>query len=365
MSYPVLPLFLRGVLKTPVEIIGLVEGISESIVSFMKGWAGFRSDRVGKRTPFIKWGYGLSTVGKTLVGFAYAWPTVLVARSLDRVGKGIRTTARDAMIADAVEPSDYGKAFGFHRAMDTAGAFVGVAIALLLLTLLPGQYRTIFLIAAIPGAVSVMVALRLKEIPAAVTEGPDERPTFRDTIGSLTPAYWKALMITSLFGLANTSDAFLLIRAKDVGLSDVQVILAYMAYNLVVVLLSTWAGKWSDRVGRWKAIGLGWGLYAITYAAFPSATGPFIWMAFALYGVYYAFSQGTSKALVADHSPARVRAGAMGLFYMVSGVATIVGNAVMGVIWQMASPAMAFYIAAALAAIAALSIPLVRRPADA
>jgi MFS family permease len=359
MAYPVLPLFLQGTLKAPGFVIGLVEGIAESIVSFMKGWSGWHSDKLGKRAPFIQWGYGLSAVGKPLIGAAFAWPMVLVARSLDRFGKGLRTTARDAMIADAVEPHQYGRAYGFHRAMDTAGAFVGVLIALLMLWLLPGQYRLVFLVAVVPGIVSWLITLSIrdKQDDAKVQEQHARKVPWAELRSNLSRDYWVALWLCCVFALANTSDTFLLLYAKKLGLSDVQVIWAYIAYNVVVALLATPMGILSDRFGRWRIIVIGWSIYGVTYIGFAFSNAATVWLLFGLYGMYYALSQGAGKALVADHAPKAYRGSAIGLFTMVSGFATLAGNVAMGAMWDW-RPGWALMAAGGLALFASVAVLL-------
>ncbi len=367
MAYPILPLFLTGVLHAPASAIGAIEGLAEATVSFMKGWSGRHSDKARKRVPYIRWGYGISSVAKPMIGLAFGWPLVLFARVLDRVGKGIRTTARDAMIADSVEPDQYGKAFGFHRALDTAGAFVGVGIALFLLWLTPGNYRFILLAAIVPGVLAVFLTFRLKEPEASakavesVTIEAIQNLSWIQTVRKLDSKYWRAAILVFIFGLANTSDAFLLLHAKSTGLSDTAVIGAYMLFNLVVVLTSTKLGILSDRIGRWNLLLIGWLLYGGVYLWFGMASQAMIWPLFAAYGLYYGFSQGVGRALVADHSPKEFRGTAIGLFFMLSGFATLAGNLIMGRIWDVSSPKMAFQVMGCIAIFAAILIPLTSR----
>jgi MFS family permease len=367
MAYPVLPLFLTGILQAPASALGAIEGLAEATVSFMKGWSGRHSDKAGKRVPYVQWGYGISSIAKPMIGLAMGWPLVLFARVLDRVGKGIRTTARDAMIADSVEPDQYGKAFGFHRALDTAGAFAGVGVALLLLQLMPENYRFVLLAAVVPGILSVFLTLRLRE-PESITpsneeimEKPVGQTCWIDTIRKLDLKYWRAAVLALIFGIANTSDMFLMVQAKSTGLSDTGVIAAYMLFNLVVVLTSTRLGMLSDRFGRWNLLFIGWLLYGGVYLWFGTASQAMIWPLFAGYGLYYGFSQGVGRALVADHSPKEFRGTAIGLFFMLSGFATLIGNLIMGRIWDVSSPKMAFQIMGCIAIIAALLIPLTSR----
>lgn len=358
MSYPIMPLFVTGVLKAPIWVFGMIEGIAESIVSLMKGWSGFRSDQIGKRTPLIRWGYLLSALGKPIVGLASGWPGVLVGRSLDRFGKGIRTTPRDAMIAESSSPEIYGRAFGFHRAMDTTGALVGVVIALALIPLL--AMRSILILALVPGLAAVLLAFRLKEVEGS--EAREDAPTvarasIREVVRGAPRGYWQALLPMAIFALANTSDTYLLLRAKELGLSDAAAIAAYLVYNVVVVLVSTPMGILSDRIGRGRILLIGFALYACVYAGFGlSGAGSLIWVLFGFYGLYYGMTQGVGKALVASCSPTETRGSSIGLFYLVCGIATLVGNAAIGWIWTRYSSDVALWTAAGAATVACLMV---------
>lgn len=356
MVYPLIPLFLTEVLKAPARALGLVEGVSESIVSILKGWSGPRSDKIGRRLPFVQAGYGLSAAGKPLLALAWAWPLVLVGRGVDRVGKGIRGTARDALLTD-VTPSDLrGAAFGIHRAMDTAGALVGVLLAGLLLMWMPGQYRLIFLLAAIPGFAALYLTFRIKET------NPPEIPADTSataTLKAMPRGYWTALGLTVLFGLANSSDTFLLLRASRMGLSDVQVIWTYALYNITYMLMSYPAGVLSDKIGRWWVMGTGWALYALVYAGFATQGVAWLIPLFALYGIYIGLTKGVSSALVADHAPKDRRGSAMGLFYFASGLATLFASALTGLLWDLVSPEVALGAAGVMAGVAAVMVPIV------
>jgi MFS family permease len=258
MIYPVVPLFLTAALGAPVVILGAIEGIAEAIVSVMKGVSGWHCDKMGRRVPYIRWGYGMGAVSKPLMALAFSWPMVFFARSVDRLGKGLRTTARDALIADSVDPSQGGRAYGFHRMMDTAGALIGVLIATGLLALMPGQYRTIFLIAGLPGLAAVWLTFTLREAAAPAQDTPLDIEGCAQTPDTpwdgLPKAFWMTLGLLMLFAFANSSDTFLILRARDLGLSDVQTILAYTLFNLVYALSSYPLGILSDRFGRWRMI---------------------------------------------------------------------------------------------------------------
>lgn len=357
MTYPILPLFLTGVLRAPAWVLGVVEGFSEAVVSVMKGWSGWHSDKKGVRAPYIQVGYFLSALGKPLIGIATGWPLVFFARALDRVGKGVRTTARDAMIADAADKEDYGRAFGFHRAMDTAGAFLGVLLCLGLLTLFPGQYRMILLMAFVPGLLAVGLAMRVRE-PKPTGAAAESAP--RTGKIQLKPQFWWAIGVVSLFGLANSSDTFLILRAKSLGLSEPQAIGAYLVFNLVAAALSTWAGHLSDRWSRMNVIALGWTLYALVYAGFALLGKEWVFVAFGLYGVYIAMSHGVVKAFAASLTTSESRGTAIGIFSMVSGLVTLLGNVAFGAIWEFVSPSTALLCASAVAGVAAISLFMLR-----
>ncbi len=358
MTYPILPLFLVGTLKAPEILIGVIEGVAESVVSLMRGWSGVHSDKIQKRVPFIRTGYAMSAIGKTAVGLANSWVLVFVARTVDRIGKGVRSSARDALLADSVDKSILGFAFGFHRAMDTAGAFLGVLLGILILSILPGDYRIIFFLAAIPGALSIVATGFVKEGPKSADPLEKVEPArqghwhvFR---GLDVPTKW-ALFAASVFALANTSDAFLLLRAKELGYSDAHVLALYLLYNLVVVLFSTWTGHLSDHFGRLRVLIGGWILFSLSYFSIASVPKDFVFASFAFYGLSFAMTHGVTRAFLAEIAPTAKRAGTMGLFFMVSGLATLVGNIGFGLIWQSHGSAAALCSSASVA-VGALSL---------
>jgi MFS family permease len=383
MVYPIIPYFVTGILKAPVWALGASEGLSEAVVSFMKGWSGWHSDRSGKRVPYIRWGYGLSALGKPLLGLASAWPLVLVARTTDRIGKGLRTTARDALLADSVDKSRYGAAFGLHRAMDTTGAFLGGVLAIVLLAAVPNDLRRIFLIAAVPGLASVLLTMVLRDVRKTAEV---DRTSARARLSELPPAYWRAFGITLLFALANSSDTFLLLRAQGVftqaiaahpqeygGFLDrfghaaatmtgplILSTLAYLLYNLMFVGFSYPAGLVSDRIGRWKVIATGYMLYALVYYGFSFATSVSVWALFALYGVYNGLTQGVGKALVAEQASPESRGTALGFFYMCAGGMTLIGNILAGFLWDQFGPSATFLFGSVVALMAVVLIPLTR-----
>lgn len=359
MAYPILPLFMRS-LGAPAAALGLVEGLADATANVLKGVSGVRSDQRRARAPYVRWGYGLSAAGKPLIALAQTWPLVTVARVLDRYGKGIRTTARDALLAEAAPPDRLGAVFGLHRAMDTAGAFVGVLVTLALLQFLPSAYRTIFLLAVIPGVVSVILAMGVRDREPA-TNAPERAPLdwrrpFRDSA-----ALRQIVMLHALFAIANTSDTFLLLRARDLGFSETRVIGAYLCYNVAYAMLSYPAGKLSDRIGRWPLVALGWTAYAAVYVGFAFAGAGWVWPLFLLYGVYVALTQGVAKAQVAERAPKDSKGGVLGVFYMVSGLCALVGNLAFGLVWDRFKPETALVGAASVAILAVCAIPIVGR----
>lgn len=361
MAYPAIPLFLKNVLKAPVAAIGLVEGVAEALVSVMKGLSGIHSDRTGRRAPYLQWGYGLSALGKPLIALATVWPMVLAARVTDRLGKGIRTPARDALLADSVDASSRGEAFGIHRAMDTAGALVGVLLALALLAWMPEGYRTLFVLAAIPGAIAVVLTLRISEPRSEGADGDEpEPPPAPISVRDLPKGYWRALALALVFALGNSSDTFLLLRAQDLGYSAAAAIGAYALYNATYALLSRPMGRLSDRLGRWRVLGAGWIVYAAVYVGFATLGSAAVWPLFAVYGVYMGFTEGVGKALVADHAPRGSRGTALGFFYLASGLATLASSVVAGLLWDRIGAAAPFWFGAGCAVVAAALIPVTR-----
>ncbi|WP_286181767.1 MFS transporter [Desulfovibrio sp. Huiquan2017] len=352
MVYPVVPLFLVSVLGAPATVLGAMEGAAEAVVCLMKGASGWQSDRMGRRTPFVRAGYGLGALSKPLLALAASWPVVFAARILDRSGKGLRTTARDAMIADAAPPAMAGRAYGFHRAMDTAGAIVGVLLSMGLLALLPGAYRTIFLLATLPSVVAVWFTFRLRDASPAPAASTSRRP-FRESLRGLPRSYWRALVLLSLFALANSTDALLLLRTRDLGFSDLHVIGAYVLFNLVYAATAYPAGILSDRFGRWGLMLGGWTLYALTYFGF-ALSGPdwWIWVLFPVYGLYMGLTEGVGKALIAVGLPPERRGTAMGFFLMLTGLLSLVGNLAAGLAWDLIGPRAPFLMGGALALLA-------------
>ena len=361
MVYPVVPLFLTAVLGAPVAVLGAIEGIAEVIVSIMKGVSGWHCDKLGRRVPYIRWGYGLGAISKPFMAMAFSWPMILLARAVDRTGKGLRTTARDALIADAVDASRGGQAFGFHRMMDTAGAMIGVLLATMLLFLLPGHYRTIFLIATVPGLAAVWLTFRLREAAKTPTGAPSPSrvPLGGKPWSGLPQAFWLTLAPLLVFAFANSSDTFLILRAKDLGLTDTQSIMAYLLFNLVYALSAYPLGILSDRMGRWKMVLTGWTLYGFVYLGVANAGMGDVWWLFALYGLFMGLTEGVGRALIRDRIPEDRKGTSMGIFHMGVGLMMLAGSVTAGLCWDLIGSRAPFVLggsAAFLAVIVALAV---------
>ena len=340
MLYPITPLFLTTVLGASATPLGVIEGCAEAVASLLKTYSGFWSDRIEKRKPFIWVGYLLAAIGKPLVGFSETWTQVLLARSIDRTGKGLRTAPRDALLAEAVPAHLRGSAFGWHRMMDTLGAAVGPLFAIWYL-----QYsenlRGIYLLAFIPGLLAVAIALTVKD---KVKVGAHNTPIKKwSSLASLPKEFKYYLVSWSFFALANSSDVFLLLRAKQSGMSLTNVILVYCFYNLVYSLMSPYLGGLSDRIGRRKVLLFGLFVFALVYIGFIFASSEmYIWILFAIYGLYMAATDGVGKALAIDLIHKDQKATAIGYLGTVTGIATLVASSAAGWLWDHYGSAAAF-----------------------
>ena len=363
MIYPIMPLFLTTVLGASRTNVGMIEGFAELINGLLKGWSGVHSDKTRRRTPYIQAGYFLGNIGKPLMAFAPNWFAALAIRSADRLGKGLRTSSRDAMIADVVTPETKGRAFGFHRSMDNAGGFVGVLLGAGLLYWLPGNFKAIFLIAGIPGAAAVAITFLLKDAKRESVEAPETTKWQR--ISGLPLAFWVSVGLCALFAFANSSDAFLFLRANQAGLSTLQVQLVYALFNLVYVVSAYPFGILSDRIGRWPVLAGGWVLYALCYLGFGFLGGAWMPLLFAIYGIQMGATQGVGAALMADHAKGNTKGTVMGIYYMTCGLMSLMGSLTLGWLWDRSGSLVAFGVPSAVALISVVLIPLTssaRRP---
>lgn len=366
MMIHLLPFFLANVLGAGTAVVGVIEGAAEMTASLLKIFSGWISDRLGARKWPAVLGYTISALSKPFFYLAGAWQVVLGVRVAERMGKGIRTAPRDALVADSVDSQHRGLAFGLHRAGDTAGALLGVLIAAGILwasqrgaaLLTRPLFQRVVLWSLIPAALSVVVlafgarevAIRPKEAPHFTLRGWDRR-------------FYGFLLTVILFTLGNSSDAFLLLRAQERGLGLVQILLMVASFNLVYTLLAGPAGALSDKIGRRRLIVVGWLVYGLIYLGFAVArTGWQIWGFYALYGVYYAMTEGVAKALVADLIPPEKRGTAYGVFNAAIGLTAFPASAIAGLLWQGVGtwpgfgPAAPFFFGAALALVATVLI---------
>jgi MFS family permease len=339
MVINILPLFLSNVLGVRTSIIGLIEGIAEATASLLKVFSGWLSDKIAERKWLAVAGYGISTLAKPFFYFANSWGAILAVRWADRVGKGVRTAPRDALVADSIDESQRGLAFGFHRAADSGGAVVGLLIALGVIwaaqqaavELGRDTFQVLVLVSLIPAVLAVL-ALALGAEDVAVT---DKRERPKITFKGLGKPFLVFLVIVGLFDLGNSSDAFLVLRAQNLGVSVVGIMAMLVMFNVVYTLVSTPAGALSDRVGRRTVIVGGWLAYAVIYFGFALANvGWHVWLLYAVYGVYYGLAYGTTKAMVADLVPAELRGTAYGTYNAVLGLLDFPASLIAGILWQ-------------------------------
>lgn len=353
MIYPLIPLFLTRTLGAPVTVVGLIEGLAEATASIFKGVSGWISDRVGRRRPLVVAGYGLAALAKPLLALAGAWPLVLVARGLDRFGKGLRGAPRDALIADSTPAEVRGRAFGFHRSADQTGAVLGPLLALPLLAVFHQDYRALFVAAFLPAALGVALLAAVSESGRAVSSRGARGPSLH-LLGA-APLFRRFLWIALLFALGNSSDMFLILRAQHLGLGPGRIVLLFVCFNLVYVLSAYPSGRLSDRLGRKRLLVAGLGVFALVYlgfAAAPAAT--WMWALFPLYGLYMGFTDGLTRAFVVDLAPPEIRATALGVHSMATGLVSFLASALAGWLWQRLGPPAPFLFGAAIATMAAL-----------
>lgn len=366
MIYPLLPVFLSSVLGATALELGVIEGIAESTAALLKIVSGIWTDRIKKRKPIILLGYTLSGLFRPLIGLARSWNTVLVLRFFDRVGKGIRSSPRDALIADVTEPSQRGAAYGFHRAMDHAGAVGGPLVAGALL-LVPGfTLRNVFLLAAIPAAIAVVVlALGVRETESKVPLTQDQDKVFHpirdwNLLGSEFRLFLIALIF---FTLGNSTDAFLLVRLSQAGVSASWIAVLWSLHHVVKMVANYYGGRLSDRRGRKLAIVSGWLFYGFIYLAFAFVESPQPLIAvFLLYGLYFGLVEPSERALVADLVPASFRGTAFGFFHFIVGIAALPASILFGFLWQHLGVSVAFLTGAGLAILASCVLLFVPQP---
>ena len=355
MIYPLLPVFLTTVLGANASFIGAIEGAAETTAALLKLASGWWSDRVQRRKPLVLAGYAIASLMRPLVALATSASQVLVIRVADRVGKGIRNAPRDALIAESVDPSIRGRAFGFHRAADHAGGVLGPLIAFAVLSWQIAELRTVFWLAAIPGVLSVVVvALGVRDVPRHAERSPGPR---LDLAGSLGAPFWRVLAVIFVFTLGNSTDAFLLLRASQLGVPVALAPILWAVLHLVKSAASTPGGALSDRIGRRPTLIMGWMLYSAVYVGFALADSAWhAWALFAVYGVYFGLTEGSERALVADLVAPERRGTAFGWFNLAIGLGALPASLLFGLVWDRAGPATAFTMGASLALAAAIGL---------
>ena len=340
MLFNLLPLFLVNVLGVRTSVVGLIEGLAETTASLIKLGSRALSDYLENRKTLTVIGYGLSALAKPLLFFANTWGWVLAVRFTDRVGKGIRSSPRDALLADSTPQNRRGLAFGLHRAADTAGAFTGLVIAALVVwasqasaaELSRNTFQKVTLASIIPAFLGVIVlALGAREVVTSRTSGESRRLKF----SGLDRNFWAFLVVVVIFSLGNSADAFIILRAQERGLNVLQVLGMLLTFNAVYTIIASPAGALSDRIGRRAVLIAGWLVYGLIYLGFAAAnTGAQIWLFYGVYGLYYALTEGASRAFVADLVPQEQRGTAYGLFHAGVGLAALPASLIAGILWQ-------------------------------
>jgi len=353
MVYPLIPLFLANVLGVNKSVIGLIEGIAESTASLLKVFSGWLSDRIGRRKGLMGMGYGISVLSRPLIALAVGWPQILASRFIDRLGKGIRTAPRDAIIAESSLPEVMGRAFGFHRAMDTLGAVVGPALAFFLLGLFAGDFRKVFWLSMIPGIIAVLlIVFLIQEKKRALPES-RERP--RLTLAHFDWRFKFFVVITTLFAIGNSSDVFLILRSQQLGIPTAVIPVLYLTFNLIYSLSAFPAGMAADRFGKKRIMMIGFILFAFIYYGFAVAgSATTAWVLFGLYGIFMGLTEGVQKAFLTTIIPSDFKATAFGIYNTAIGLALFPASLIGGWLWDRVSPAATFYYGSAMAAVSTL-----------
>lgn len=353
MIYPLVPLFLANVLGVNKSIIGLIEGIAESTASLLRVFSGWFSDRIGNRKWLMAVGYGISTLSRPIIALAASWQHVMGSRFMDRFGKGIRTAPRDALIAESADRAYLGRAFSFHRSLDTMGAVIGPAIAFFLLGLFSNNYRMVFWLSIIPGVIAVFLIILFISEKKKTSSVHVERPKL-----TLKHFDWKFkffVVIAGLFAIGNSSDVFLILRAEQTGIPAVMIPVVYLLFNLVYSLSAIPAGMAADRFGRKRVILMGFILFAVLYYGFAVASDTkTIWILFGFYGLFMGLTEGIQKAFLATIIPQDFKATAFGVYNTVIGLAMFPASLVGGWLWDNISPSATFYFGAITAGISAI-----------
>jgi MFS family permease len=374
MIYPILPIYLTTQLGASPAILGLIEGAAESLASLLKVFSGYFSDKIKKRLPFTILGYASSALGKFFLYISTSWAYVLAGRIIDRFGKGLRTAPRDALIADSAKENKRGSAFGLHRTLDTIGASLGVFLAYILITRYRGGLKNIFLLSLLPAGLGVIFLFFVKEKKAgfksATLELQFSRLSVKSSAGFRLAGSWRALdkklklflIFSFIFTLGNSSNQFLLLRAKNLGTSTATVILFYLVYNLVYALVIYPASRLSDRIGRKKILVSGYLFYGLVYLGFAAnhSLNNF-WFLFGIYGLYIAFTEGVEKALLSDLAPPDLRGTVIGLHAALVGIGLLPASLLAGMFWKFFGAASPFYFGGFMGIVASVGLWFILR----
>lgn len=356
MLYPVTPIFLTAVLGSSMAVVGIIEGIAEVTAGLLKGYFGNLSDKLGKRSIFVVLGYGISAIAKPLPGIFQNIPVVLTSRVSDRIGKGIRTAPRDALLA-SYSKGNTGAVFGFHRAMDTLGAAIGPVVALILLSFYPDNFQLIFLVAFVPSVIAIVLTLMVKDNKIASNERAHKN--YLEFWKSSPKQYKKVLVLVTIFSLVNSSDVFLILKSQNISKSSSLAIFGYVFYNIIYAAASYPLGRISDRLSKQKVFSFGLMIFSGVYFGFAFLNDiNFIWILFALYGIYAASTEGVSKAWISDIIPNEQRGSAIGLLTMLSSFAVMTGSFLTGILWDQFGSSVPFLISAIISLIISLIIAL-------
>ncbi len=353
MLYPILPVFLTQTLHASGSVVGLVEGFAQAAQNVVQGFSGALSDKLQKRKPIALLGYFMAALGKPLMGVATVWPVVFGARFLDRLGSGIRSAPRDALIASSVDDENRGRAFGLEGVGDNAGAFLGPILAAFLLYSLHVDVRMIFYVALIPGLLAFLMVLLVTERPAATAA----KSKIDASIWQFPTSYWTYLLVTALFNLGNSSNSFLILRTQDFGVSLEATILIYAGFNLIAALISYPAGVLSDRFGRKNLLLASFIVFGVSYLGFAMATNILMVAGlFVFYGLYEGVFRSVGKAFASDFVPEHLRAGGIGWFNTTVGLLQLIASVFAGLLWDKVGHAAVFYYGVAAAVLGSLAL---------
>jgi len=354
MLYPILPIFLTQVLHAPVFVVGIIDGVAEGTSSILKTVFGYLSDKLQKRKIFVVAGYGASAISKIIIALASTWPVVFLGRFIDRLGKGVRTSSRDALLLENTNKHNKGLIFGVHRSFDSAGAFVGPIIALILLQLFNNDLHKILYITALPSFIGLLFFFFVKDTKRKLATSKIKISQLLN-FKNISSQFRIFLITMAIFSLGNSADSFLILRSKQIGLSLSLVIIVYIIYNLIYTLLSTPAGILADKLGAKKIFLLGLFIYIGVYLGFAFNTNPhFVWILFAIYGAYIALTDGVSKALIGTYIKNNEAGTYYGVSQTITSIMTLLASIIGGFLWTLISPQATFIFAAVCAIIASI-----------